>query len=448
MIDGRNAVMKRAILSLRRPRQQGVTLIEALVALLVMSFGMVALVALLGNLRRSTDVGKQRSEAMRLAQAEVAKLRAFSLVEKANPLDTTVSDYENDIVTPPAPVTLTVADSNTAFTIGRSVTDLTSGNQAWAKTVKVEVSWRDRGSSATDPLQTITLNSIISRTDPAFAGAVGITPAPGGNRQPQERHPAIPPGASDLGNKTSAFRPSGLASVVWVFNNVSGAITKLCTIAPATALTASTVAAAGCSDTLGYLLSGTINFSNTNPANPSVPEATAVELDLTVVGGTYYIPRLDSSGAQMKDSSGNVLTDPVTVAAPSSQCFDDAPSVTPSAQAFVNYSCIVFPNAATATVAANWSGSLQLTGLSIGTLASEYRVCRYSADYNGNGGPYLNAQLDWDNYEHPAVYAKVTGSLPRQNFLVVKGDVSCPTAPAVNLSTGVFVNHSTVQLQP
>lgn len=35
--------------------QRGVTLIEALVALLVMSFGMVALVGLLANLRRGGD---------------------------------------------------------------------------------------------------------------------------------------------------------------------------------------------------------------------------------------------------------------------------------------------------------------------------------------------------------------------------------------------------------
>ncbi|WP_370695081.1 type IV pilus modification PilV family protein, partial [Klebsiella pneumoniae] len=40
----------------RLPRQRGVTLIEALVALMVMSFGMVALVGLLATLRRGGDV--------------------------------------------------------------------------------------------------------------------------------------------------------------------------------------------------------------------------------------------------------------------------------------------------------------------------------------------------------------------------------------------------------
>ena len=76
----------------------------------------------------------------------------------------------------------------------------------------------------------------------------------------------------------------------------------------------------------------------------------------------------------------------------------------------------------------------------MGTTAAENRVCRYSADYNGDG--------KITNEEHPGTYASVAGSLARQNFLVVRGDLACPTAPAVNLATGVFVNYSTAQLQP
>src|SRR5205814_684705 len=65
-----------------RRSQRGATLIEALVALMVMSFGMVALVGLMGNLRRSSDVAKQRREAMRLGQAEWGALRSFSVLKK------------------------------------------------------------------------------------------------------------------------------------------------------------------------------------------------------------------------------------------------------------------------------------------------------------------------------------------------------------------------------
>ena len=55
-----------------RRRQAGVTLIEAMVALLIMAFGMVALVGLQSNLRRSADLAKQRGEAIRIAQQQLS----------------------------------------------------------------------------------------------------------------------------------------------------------------------------------------------------------------------------------------------------------------------------------------------------------------------------------------------------------------------------------------
>lgn len=441
--------MKPAILlPRRRSRARGVTLIEALVALMVMSFGMVALVTLMGNLRRSADVAKQRSEAMRLAQAEMSTMRSFYALEKPDPTDTTVSDYETNIVTETlSPITL--ADSNTTFSVQRNVTALTTG--AIGKAVQVVVSWQDRASRAGDAAQTLVLESIIARIDPAFSGAVSLPPGPGVIRQPKERHSAIPQEAVDLGNKTSAFRPSGLASTVWVFNNVTGAISQTCSLTVATPLTLSVLTPAACTDTLAYLLSGTINFSNTNPANPSAPEATAVPLDLAIVAGSYIAPRRNSSTGQLVTSGlGTLIMDTVLATPPTHQCFHDAPSSAPSAQPFVNYNCIVYPNAALtgSALRPNWSGSLQMTTLNVGTLASQYRVCRYSADYNANGNAFANAEGDLDNLEHPAVYAQVTGSLPRQNFLIVRGDVACPTAPAVSLSRGVFVDYSTLQLQP
>lgn len=435
--------MKRAISNLSGRQHRGVTLIEALVALMVMSFGMVALVALLGNLRRATDVGKQRSEAMRLAQKEMASTRAFSTLLKPDPTDATITDFDQDMVSS-GPSTQTVPDSNTSFAVQRTVTALAAGNTAWGKSVQVEVSWIDRASRATDAAQKVTLDTIVARIDPSFAGGLSIAPPPGVLRQPRDRHPAIPPDAVDVGNKTSAFRPSGLSSVTWIFNNTSGAVTRLCTIDQAIALTASSVAAATCTDTLAFVISGTINFSNTNPANPSAPEATAVGLDMTLTGGSYSAARLDRNGVPVQDASHNVIWDTVTVSGPTFQCFDDALLTTP--QPFVNYNCIVYPSTGGATP--YWSGVLKLTGLPLGTTSSDYRVCRYSADYNGNGNGYANIKLEPDNFEHPAFYVKVTGSLARQNFLVVKGNVDCPTAPAVDLSAGVYANYSTVQLQP
>jgi Tfp pilus assembly protein PilV len=429
-------------------RARGVTLIEALVALMVMSFGMVALVGLMSNLRRSGDLGKQRTEALRIAQAELASLRAFSALEVPEAGPTDGATYYADIASADARTT-TLDDSNTSYVVTRDVSSFFTGAAAaQAQSVRVTVSWQDRATaSGDDELQQVVLNSVIARADPAFGAAVSFTPPPGGTRQPGGRHPAIPPAAQDLGDKTSAHRPSGLSGTVWVFNNVTGIITGVCTIDPSTPVTALTPAdVEGCrNNTVGYLLSGTVRFSNANPPNPAVPEAAALPLDLAIVAGSYQAPRLNARGLPVKDSAGNIIFDTITTEPPSHHCFDDAPSAPGSGQGFVNYECIVYPDSGTPRT---WSGKLVLTQLVTGTTAEQFRVCRYSADYNGNGSPLVTGSWAIDNHEHPAVYAKVTGSLPRQNFLVVRGDRSCPTAPAVDPSAGIFVDHSTAQLQP
>ena len=271
-----------------RLTQRGVTLIEALVALLVMSFGMVALVGLLSNLRQSGDLAKQRSEAMRIAQAEVENLRAFSVLTKASGADASVKDYEGDLLAPVEPRSVVGENSNTTFAVVRRVVPLELGVTLPAgetepqgirgQTIRVTVSWDDRGGAA----QTLSLDTIISRTDPAFSFALGVTPPTHGVRTPDGRNPAVPPGAKDLGNGTSAFRPGGGSPAVWVFNNASGVITGLCDVATDTAvstLTASSVESCK-NNTIGYLLSGTIRFSNSSSPRPEAPEGTALKVSI------------------------------------------------------------------------------------------------------------------------------------------------------------------------
>ena len=434
----------------RKPRRQrGVTLVEALVALMVMSFGMVALVGLMSNLRRSGDLGKQRSEAMRLAQAELARLRSFSVIKEPAGAQPNILDYETDIITLDARVQ-TPDDSNTTYQIKRWADSFIDQSvEPQAKTVQVVVDWKDRATTNADnrEVQQVVLNTVIARVDPAFAGSVSFTPPPGGIRQPADRHPAIPAAAKDLRDKTSVYRPSSLSSTVWVFNNVTGVITGVCSIeagTPVSALTAADVETCK-NNTVGYLLSGTVRFSNADPANPTTPEAAAIPLDVAIVASSYLTQRLDADGRPVKDSAGNVIMDTVMATPPTYQCFNNSPSGSPGTQTFVNYDCIVYPDNGTRR---NWSGKVILTGFDTGTTAADHRVCRYSADYNGNGSAYVTNTIFLDNYEHPAVYVKVTGSLARQNFLVIRGDRACPSAPAVNPTHGVFVDHSTAQLQP
>jgi len=137
---------------------------------------------------------------------------------------------------------------------------------------------------------------------------------------------------------------------------------------------------------------------------------------------------------------------------PPSTCFSDAPSAASPVQTLVNYSCIIIPNGQSPR---NWWGRILIGGaLDIGPLATQFKVCRYSGDYNGNGYTFVPAPVNEpetldkiDNEEHPALYEGVTYSLARQNFLVIRGDASCPLSP-VDVNAGYFVDASTYQLQP
>lgn len=435
----------------RGAAQRGVTLIEALVALVVMSFGMVALVGLLSNLRYSGDVAKQRSEAMHMAQAEIEKLRAYSILKKPAGAASAIKDYETDLLAEVPSRDIRGENSNTTFTLTRIVRPLVRGatlaagdvepQTVRAQAVSVTVDWRDRS----DAPQSLTLNTIISRADPVFTLAVGVTPGSDGVRLPNSRNPVIPPTAQDLGNGRSAFRPPYGGMAVWVFNNLTGVITGKCELAEGTTLTASAVDSCK-NNTVGYLVSGSIRFSNADAPNPSRPEATALPSPLNA-----YL-NLTPSQFKVRDSNGAYSLAPGGdySESPNHICFSDAPEPGLTTRTSVNYYCIVFPNTQTPR---NWWGQLLLTGLDIGTSATTHKVCRYSADYNGNGYTYVRStdpnELDKiDNEEHPAAYQRVTYSLARQNFLVVRGDVSCPTAPAPDPANGIFLDYSTVQIQP
>ncbi len=436
--------------------QRGVTLIEALVALLVMSFGMLALVSLMSNLRLSADVAKQRSEAMRIARADLAEMRSFSKLDRPAGVVGGTTAYFSDIINDTKSILPPDSSVNTTYLRERTVTQMTDDTSPMAppmaKQVHVRISWTDRSGEP----QFVTLDTIIARVDPVFSAAVGFSPRTSPITQPSGRNPVIPAGATKIDKNVSAFRPSGLGQTVWVFNNVTGVVTSVCSIEVGTTTFAADVS--NCitttTSTNSYLLSGVVRFSNTDPANPGAPEATALPFGLVIASGSFSVPQLDGSGLTKSGTSAIVVTAPAmtqadSLAANTYYCFDDY-TISGPAQGFVNYHCLVTPDAGVGTAPRAWSGQLQLqlTNHSIGTAATQYRVCRYSADYNGNGSNLLADGVTIDNAEHPLAYAKVMGSLTRQNFLVVRGNVACPSAPNVDVNAGIFADYKTVQVQP
>jgi len=69
------------------------------------------------------------------------------------------------------------------------------------------------------------------------------------------------------------------------------------------------------------------------------------------------------------------------------------------------------------------------------TSSDRFKLCRYTGDY------YADGVLS--NSEHPLKYRGVTGALDNQNYVVVDGNVDCPTDGPVDMATGNYVNANT-----
>ena len=145
-------------------RQRGFALLEALIAALLVAAGAIALIWLQGELRYNADTARQRTEAARLAQADIEQLRAFVAVETdgGSPAWSEIADDVLDV---------TPAASPTRYTLTRSVqTNAALG----LKTVDVTLRWTDRREQP----QQLSLATLIAGHDPALAGALMLAHPP------------------------------------------------------------------------------------------------------------------------------------------------------------------------------------------------------------------------------------------------------------------------------
>lgn len=424
-----------------RSLRRGVSLVEALVAMAVMAFGMLGIVGLQSTLRQNSDVSKQRAEASRLAEAAIEDWRRFS---QMGPVAAPQLGYDN-IVTPINVQTIAPDANNrfnTTYTVARTVNPVQGG-----KSIAVSVSWLDRTNAA----QSITLDTIIAAADPALSGRLTMGSGGGGAALPQRgRHPMIPMVAKDLGTGISAFKPPGSSGgVVWVFNNLTGVIVGVCNnVAAAQALLIATDVT-GCSNNAnGLPLNGFVRFATDIRQLVAVdaenPTSTALNLEVV-------IPNLSSSGN----------------ANPTYSCYSDAPISYLTAQTQIAYHCAILFGAGAPLL---WSGMSELWPLAftadlpapppvpwalavdaVDASTSRYRVCRYT--------PAINDAQVIPNHQHPREYTAVNATEPltNQNFLVIRaGNDSggggtpfiCPTDVAADPANGDFVNTNTLQHQP
>jgi hypothetical protein len=354
--------------------QHGVSLVEAIVAMAVMAFGMMAIVGLQSTLRLNSDVAKQRSEAVRIAEEAIEDWRAFSA------MPTTAGLKAYDDITLGALDDIAVVGANANYTLKRTV----GPGQGW-KSIQVEVVWEDRVGER----QSVVLSSVIAGVDPALSGTLSVIPGGVSVRQPLGRSAGIPPAAVDLGGGKSAYRPPGAPqATVWVFDNLTGVITSVCNF-PGEDLSL-LVPAENCIEQPSWLISGFVRFSFGPNPNATTPADEQIDLRMFAIAvGEAF-------------ANGECFVTPV-----------QDPKLT-----YTSYLCRV-PQSADTT----WTGSVLLgpplpldppPDPPVPQLdLAVHDICRYS---NGAAG----------NINHPRVYTGLDRSLGNQNFLVVDQNVACP----------------------
>jgi prepilin-type N-terminal cleavage/methylation domain-containing protein len=352
-----------------RRSNRGVSLLEALVALAVMSVGAVAVVGMQATLRFNSDVSKQRAEALRLGQELIEEWRGFTSLTAVGGS----TDWA-DIATTGTPTTH--AGSNGTFSRSAVVVPKGVGtDDPLSDAVHVTVTWTDR--SNVD--QRVDLNTIISGAMPDLAGNLFAPTDASSLRNPSGRHAAIPPAAIDQGDGTSLFSPPASAGVHWVFDNVSGAIRRVCPPEPAVCDPASTA----------VFLTGFVRFS-TAMVQPTPAQAEAPSSPVMTV-------------SVMVDESTPIDTDV--------SCFHYYGSD------YVEYFCAV----PTDLTDSKWSGKSMVTGITVASsiadsTASAYKICRYTTVRSNSAV----VPTDLKNEEHPLNYVAVGEPLVNQNFLVIR----------------------------
>lgn len=187
------------------PRDEdGFSLVEALVAVLVLSLSLMAALRLQTWLRLSGDLARERSDAVRLAQQDMERSRAFADLAAFD----AIASGQTQTTSP-----------TTTFTLQRRV----SGDDT-LKTRLATVTWPQRGSGE----QQVVLVSSVARLAPVYSAALALPPQ---DHVLTARRP-LPFGARVLPDGRIAFKPSRDSVIAWLLDTSTGDITTQCNVPP------------------------------------------------------------------------------------------------------------------------------------------------------------------------------------------------------------------------
>lgn len=208
-------------------RAGGGALLEALLALLIVSLLSASLMRQQDTLRQARAAVRQRLDALQLARTEIDRLRDPAAAAPAGAT--------------PAPFLLTRREAPEASAL---------------RDLAVVVDWRD---AAGEP-QRLQLDARLPRGPAIHDAVLGLPPQDVAIARPLGRAPDIPFESIPVAPGRSLWRPGGGDAPAWVFDDADGTIVAHCNAAPA-----------GCEPASGTLLGGHLRFSASAPPDPATP---------------------------------------------------------------------------------------------------------------------------------------------------------------------------------
>ena len=363
----------------RSTPSRGFSLIEALIALAITSFGLLALAGVALKLAHSEDVGRQRGEATRLAQEQIESFRSFTQLAAAPGINTWDSMGGTDT----SETITNSSDFNTNTTFTRSWQVFDNAADPWRR-VSVTVAWTDRIKGDAEP-QSLTFNTIISKTDPFDIGSLAF-PLPGNTtlKRPKNRSMNIPVPAVDLGEGKSAI-PVG-AGLYAVFSNDTGWVVRTCNFNITTASQLDQ-----CQLTTAYIIAGYISLKSSGNGNGnnnntlSFPANLAINTSL-IDGDTSTVCSVTTATDQNDNTE---------------------------ISGYKYYLCVVY----VAAEGQSWSGKVQLAAPALNDGTADVLVCRFQ---------YPASSTSNANQRNVQPYSAVADSLDNQNYVITNA-TSCPT---------------------